>query len=124
MVETVSFVRAVLTKEERRGLLKTTPGNPLLLHVCVTHRHMNFTMATMANQATEAAKGKNKPHFDNFKTYFRTFPSPPLFFLHVINRKLRRSSQHEWLCVAWSSHRYRYAEEAMFSKRHFFLKIL
>lgn len=78
-VKTVSFVRSVLTKEERRGLLKTTPGNPLLLRVYVTHRHMNFTMATMANQATEAAKGKNKPHFDNFRTYFGTFP-PPLFF--------------------------------------------
>lgn len=80
MVETVSSVRAVLTKEERRGLLKTTPGNLLFLRVCVIHRHMNFTAATMANQATEAAKGKNKPHFDNFRTYFGTFPSPLLFF--------------------------------------------
>lgn len=99
-----------------------TPGNSLLLLVCVTHRPMNFTMATMANQATEAATGKNKPHFWQFQNIFWNFSILSFFFsffLQVISRKLRRSSQHGWLCVAWSSHRYRYAETAMFSKRHF-----
>lgn len=122
--ENSKFCESCSYKGGKKGPAEDHPRKSLLLRICVTHRHMNFTMATMANQATEAAKGKNKPHFDNFKTYFGTFPSPPPFILHVINRKLRRSSQHGWLCVAWSGHRYRYAEEAMFSKRHFFLKIL
>lgn len=56
---------------EERGLLKTTPGNPLLPHAWVTQTHK-------FHQATEAAKGKNKPHFLAISEHISQLFHPPL----------------------------------------------